>query len=106
MQKQIQLKQHQEFVEKEKENNLLLRQQINMQNALLKNIEHHKKLAIKRFVSTDKNSLESISVLDYGTSDSLALYDELISSIDGLYNGFSHRLINSYPHLTTTDILS
>jgi hypothetical protein len=100
--KQIQLKQHQELVEKEKENNLLLQQQINMQNALLKNVEHHKRTAIKRLVP---NSIDFSADSDDATSDSLVLYDELISSIDGLYNGFSKRLKSNFPQLTTTDIL-
>ncbi len=98
--KQIQLKQHQLLVEKEKENNQLLQQQINMQNALIKNVEHHKKTAIKRLVPSN-----STSSSEEGPVDSMALYDELISSIDGLYNGFSNRLKNKYPLLTTTDIL-
>ncbi|MDP4202296.1 MAG: hypothetical protein Q8861_06355 [Bacteroidota bacterium] len=99
--KQIQLKQHQLLVEKEKENNQLLQQQINMQNALIKNVEHHKKTAIKRLVPSNS----SYSMSEEGSVDSMALYDELISSIDGLYNGFSKRLKNKYPLLTTTDIL-
>ncbi|GAT61751.1 hypothetical protein PJIAN_1334 [Paludibacter jiangxiensis] len=99
--KQVQLKQHQLLVEKEKENNQLLQQQINMQNALIKNVEHHKKTAIKRLVP----NTSSYSTSEEGSVDSMALYDELISSIDGLYNGFSKRLKNKYPLLTTTDIL-
>jgi hypothetical protein len=100
--KQIQLKQHQELVEKEKENNLLLQQQINMQNALIKNVEHHKRTAIKRLVP---KSVDFSADSEDTNSDSLALYDELIASIDGLYNGFSQRLKTSFPQLTTTDIL-
>ncbi|MBP1640968.1 MAG: regulatory protein LuxR [Bacteroidetes bacterium] len=100
--KQIQLKQHQELVEKEKENNLLLQQQINMQNALIKNVEHHKRTAIKRLVP---NSVDFSTASEDTASDSLVLYDELISSIDGLYNGFSQRLKSNFPQLTTTDIL-
>ncbi len=100
--KQIQLKQHQELVEKEKENNLLLQQQINMQNALIKNVEHHKRTAIKRLVP---KSVDLSADSEDTNSDSLALYDELIASIDGLYNGFSQRLKSSFPQLTTTDIL-
>lgn len=99
--KQTQLRQHQLLVEKEKENNQLLQQQINMQNALIKNVEHHKKTAIKRLVPSNGSS----SLSEEGSIDSMALYDELISSIDGLYNGFSKRLKNKYPLLTTTDIL-
>jgi hypothetical protein len=99
--KQIQLRQHQLLVEKEKENNQLLQQQINMQNALIKNVEHHKKTAIKRLVPNNS----SYSTSEEGSVDSMALYDELISSIDGLYNGLSKRLKNKYPLLTTTDIL-
>ena len=100
--KKIQLRQHQEIIEKEKENNQLLQQQINMQNALIKNVEHHKRTAIKRLVPTNNNFS---SGTEDTSSDFLALYDELIASIDGLYNGFSQRLKTKFPHLTTTDIL-
>jgi hypothetical protein len=101
--KQQQIKQHLALVEKEKENNILLRQQLNMQQALLKNVEHHKKITMMRLIPTKNTSLEEQK--STAENDSIALYEELIASVNALYAGFSQNLSSQFPHLTTTDIL-
>ena len=103
--KQLQLKQHQILVEKEMENNQLLRQQLTMQQALLKNMEHHKKLTLARLMPANSATQPAQKTELDKKDDTAALYDELILSVDGLYNGISQRLILRYPQLTATDIL-
>jgi len=101
--KQQQIKQHLALVEKEKENNILLLQQLNMQQALLKNVEHHKKITMMRLIPSKNTSLEEQK--STAENDSIALYEELTASVNALYTGFSQNLSSLFPHLTTTDIL-
>jgi hypothetical protein len=99
------VKQEQALVEKEKENNRLLQNQVKMQQALLKNIELYKRMAMARLTrsnaKSDHNSNENATL----PLNASTFYDEFIASTDALYLNYSTRLVNQYPQLTKNDLL-
>jgi hypothetical protein len=111
-QKQQQLEQHkalikqeQALVEKEKENNRLLQHQLTMQQALVKNIELYKRIAMDRLFRSNAKSDNNVKEKASLPVDSSAFYEEFISSMDALYLQYSTRLANQYPQLTKNDLL-
>jgi hypothetical protein len=91
-----QLKLNAELIEKEKENNLLLEKQLQLQKILLLNVENYHRLSIKR-PDNISNSLTP--------SDNPTLYEELIACMDIQYNNISQRLKKQYSNLTKDDII-
>jgi hypothetical protein len=83
----------------QKENNILMQQQMNVQNLLLKNVEQYRKRAIKRTASLDDESD------DTKNTQLNAFYEELINHIDLMHRNISKRLEEKFPQLTQRDIL-
>lgn len=79
------------LLEKERENNLLLEQQLKVQRILLLNVEQYKKT--------------SISHTGNKTSDPSHLHEEIITCMDLQYNNVSKRLQDIFPNLSQRDIL-
>lgn len=90
------IKQEKALVEKEKENNTLMQQQVKMQHILLKNVEQYRKQAIKRPESIEEKSI---------VGQTNTFYEELINYMDAMHQNISKRLAEKYPQLTYRDIL-
>ncbi|MDD3322815.1 MAG: LuxR C-terminal-related transcriptional regulator [Paludibacter sp.] len=86
------------LVEKEKENNALLEQQLKLYNVLLLNIGQYRDQT-KRPHYHDKDS-NKISLMQNAT-----FYEELIACMDIQYCDISKRLIDRFPSLSERDIL-
>jgi len=97
--KRQELKVQSQLMEKEKENTLLLEQQLKMQNILLLNVEQYRRYAIKRPTS-DSEKQSVISPIQ-----NITFHEELIACMDIEYNDISKRLTNRFPDLTGHDIL-
>jgi len=94
------LDQGRSLMEKEKENNSLLQQQMKMQHLLLKSVEQYRTKAIKSSSSGDVDK----SVGSKGSQMSV-FYEELMNHIDATHRNISTRLVETYPTLTKRDIL-
>jgi len=94
------LDQGRSLMEKEKENNSLLQQQMKMQHLLLKSVEQYRTKAIKSSSSGDVDK----SVGSKGSPMSV-FYEELMNHIDATHRNISTRLVETYPTLTKRDIL-
>jgi tetratricopeptide (TPR) repeat protein/DNA-binding CsgD family transcriptional regulator len=99
VQKQL-LKQEKTLMKTEKENNILLQKQMNMQHVLLKNVEQYRSRAIKRPASAENRKPIDSKIPHIST-----FHEELIRHIDVAYPNISVRLAESYPDLTKRDIL-
>lgn len=94
--KNRQLKVQKQLVEKEKENNILLENQLKFQKIILLNVEQHRKQSVKRPSESEVNT---------ASADNYIFYEELIACMDLQYNNISKRLVARYSDLTERDIL-
>lgn len=86
-------------VEKEKENSTLLEKQLKLQALLFRNIEQHRKNALKQ-PDVWKNESEEMQ-----PAQNNSFYEELIACMDLEYTDISVRLTANFPSLSKRDIL-
>lgn len=87
------------LMKREKENNILLQQQMKMQHVLLKNVEQYRKQSIKRPTSAEDKLNES------NAPKIISLHEELINHINVTHQNISIKLSEKHPILTQRDIL-
>lgn len=88
-----------QLVDREKENNQLLDNQIKTQSIMLSYVEQYRKQSIKRPIDYEKKQPV------FSSAQNLTFHEEIIVSMDVQYHDISKRLYQRFPKLTERDVL-